>query len=674
MDPTPPGPAEPRGRRSGPLLGAAVLFVAAAEVAAAPHGGPTGMALEAAVRFGAWFLRGAAAAACLAGLGLPVARRLLGRDTGRPALFAATAFVAGWAVLVALAVPLLAVGRFTPLAWIVPAAVGATVAAVGAARSIRIGAGWIPGMVRGGDARTPWRVVVVLVLAVTAVMASAPPDSRDEMAYHLVIPQRWAASGSWATPPGNPHAFFPANAEVLLSWGLALAGTGGPRFLTLLAGLLTLAVLAEIGRWRWPAWSALAALLATPLVPASLAVASSEWPLVLALVAGWLLSRPGAARGPGGSALSWALALGTKYTALPLVGLMVAQRVWSARRTGRAAVRLVLALALAATALALPWYARNAAATGDPVYPFGSLLSREGAAAGGRADGEAIVRYSGLDGAWRVVPLLGHALVEPRVDERLTPLCFLVVTAVVLAGWRRPGLPWAAVTGCLLLFSAFSPSARIFLPVIVLAWMWLPPFLDGIDHHRPARWLWNGMVLLLLALAAPLLSAQWVLVDGGAAVAYLSGQITRDSMLERRGLLTPVVQQIAREELGDARLWIWGEDEVFWFRRWTWSDSPYRLPEAIRLAARGEAVLDAAVARWHITGIVIDRTRIPEPLETVTLPDGPRRPVPPGARRTVLDWLARRTQLVARDGRFEYRRLVRADRTDRLSPAPSPRP
>jgi len=674
MDPTPPEPAEPRRRRSGPLLGAAVLFVVAAEVVAGPHGGPTGMALEAAVRFGTWLLRGAAAAACLSGLGVPIARRLLGRDTGRPALFAATTFVAGWGVLSVLALPLLALGRFTPLAWILPATVGASVAAVGAARWIRSGAGRPPGTGTGRDGRTLWRAVVVLVLAVTAVMASAPPDSRDEMAYHLVIPQRWAASGSWATPPGNPHAFFPANAEVLLSWGLALAGAGGPRFLTLLAGLLALGVLVEAAGRKWAAWSALAALLATPLVPASLAVASSEWPLVLALVAGWHLSRPGAARGPGGAALSWALALGTKYTALPLVGLMVAQRVWSGRRTGRAAVRLVLGLILAASALALPWYARNAAATGDPVYPFGSLLSRGGSVADDRADGEAIVRYSGLDGAWRLVPLLGHALVEPRVDERLTPLCFLVVAGVVLAGWRRPELPWAAVTGGLLLFSSFSPSARIFLPVLVLAWMWLPPFLDALDDHRPARWLWNGLVALLMALAVPLLAAQWVLVDGGAAVAYLSGQITRDSMLERRGLLTPVVRQIAREEPGDARLWIWGEDEVFWFRRWCWSDSPYRLPEAVRLAARGEEALDAAVARWRITGIVVDRTRIPEPLETVTLRDGPRCPVPPGDRRTVLGWLAGRTRLVARDHRFEYRRLLRADRTGRPSPAPSRRP
>jgi hypothetical protein len=123
------------------------------------------------------------------------------------------------------------------------------------------------------------------------------------------------------------------------------------------------------------AWIAGGILLGVPIFPVwgSLAYADMVWALFefLAIAAylewraaprlGWIVL--------SGMMLGWAM--GSKYTALPLFPILLLA-VLSDSRGGSASGRIRAALWLGGSSLivALPWYAKNLALGGNPVYPF----------------------------------------------------------------------------------------------------------------------------------------------------------------------------------------------------------------------------------------------------------------------------------------------------------------
>src|SRR6185503_6632660 len=72
---------------------------------------------------------------------------------------------------------------------------------------------------------------IAAVLALAFLVATLPPGARDEVAYHLVVPRAWEASGTWLLRPDNYHWLFAGNMEVVWGWGLAAGGLGAPRVL-----------------------------------------------------------------------------------------------------------------------------------------------------------------------------------------------------------------------------------------------------------------------------------------------------------------------------------------------------------------------------------------------------------------------------------------------------------
>jgi hypothetical protein len=218
------------------------------------------------------------------------------------------------------------------------------------------------------------RRYLLMTLALTLPLALAPPTSWDGLFYHLTGPALYIDRGAITPLDVNiPHLAFPSLMETLFGLAMLVRGDIAAKLLHLAYGLLLAALVYRLSR-RWQSreaagWSLLL-LVAMPMVAVLAAWAYNDLALTFyqlaalyALLAyreserwGWLLV----------AGLLSGLALGLKYTAFPLPLVGLAYLLWQPRRPWRA----VAVFALLTGLVAAPWYLRNWAFTGNPVYPF----------------------------------------------------------------------------------------------------------------------------------------------------------------------------------------------------------------------------------------------------------------------------------------------------------------
>ena len=229
---------------------------------------------------------------------------------------------------------------------------------------------WRPGLVVG-----QWgRRYLALTLALAALLALTPPVSWDGMFYHLTGPALYIARGRIAPLDINiPHLAFPSLMEMLFGVAMLLRSDVAAKLLHLAYGLLIAAMVYRFGQ-RWQGqeeagWNLLL-LAGMPMIAVlagwaynDLALAFYQVATLYTLLAWHETGRWGWLR--VGGVLS-GLALGLKYTAfpLPLAGLVYV--IWEGKGRWRAVMTFVLFTGLVAS----PWYLRNWAFTGNPVYPF----------------------------------------------------------------------------------------------------------------------------------------------------------------------------------------------------------------------------------------------------------------------------------------------------------------
>lgn len=226
---------------------------------------------------------------------------------------------------------------------------------------------------------------VVLVSAAVALVAGtaawlaalAPPESTDELAYHLPEARTLADTHTLHLMLGSDRIYgnLPTLAETL--YGEALTIRGVPLthaiHLTLLASFALLA--AGVVRSLWGSRAAALAVAGIALYPGLLSNAVTgyidagatafEVGAVL-LFALWAVRREPGLVGPG--ALLLGFALGIKYTALPtaaLAGALLGVVVVRERRW-----RLAAAAASLTVASCGYWYGKNLVRLGNPVFPF----------------------------------------------------------------------------------------------------------------------------------------------------------------------------------------------------------------------------------------------------------------------------------------------------------------
>lgn len=579
-------------------------------------------------------------------------------------------WAAGWAVIVALGLITLAAGCYSPLLWqiVAPAAwlflLGWMVAtrwdilrslADGVRRS-------------GSDAirLVSWRALLVAVGAAAGVHASLPPDTRDELSYHLVMPELWAGQGNWWLPLDNFHLAFPGNCELMWGWAGAVSGPLAPRFITVAFALLTMALLdgwmAERQTARWIRDVSLTFLAVTPLALTAASICYVEWPLLFFLILGWRLSRLSLTDQPtaalGWTAVCWGIAAGTKYTAPLFVALLGLQ--WlAALARGRTVKALVAGCALAAsvTVLAGPWFVRNWMATGDPVFPLGAAV---GFVSDSPHDPEVLSQYADLQGAWRWVPWLYHATADAVGDHRLHPLWPMLHLAVLFIGWRwRRDLPWSAVLVSTAALAWFNPAPRIYLPLMLLVWLFLPRILEEFPGTGADRRLVSLTVGLMAAVSLPI-ALHFMFAPGGRAVPdYLLGVTGKDSYLAERGLVGPATAWVARHTSPDARIWTWCEDRTLYLERWARSDSPYGPPAFLRIVEGGGAAsLDVELANTAVDYVLLRRDRCPESWKTATF-EKRHWEIDPDVTTQLTTWSQMRLEELIRDDRHILFRVRR---------------
>jgi hypothetical protein len=238
-------------------------------------------------------------------------------------------------------------------------------------------------------------------LAVALFGACLPPgvlwngEARgyDVLEYHLEVPREYFDAGRITFLPHNVYASFPQQVEILYLLLMYLAG--GPLAAAIPAQLLhvALGILTVVALMAWtpPGWPRLIVAVAAGSVPWLAYLGCLAYVelgvLFFAAVAGGLVvwgarppsrsleNRPSAGDSGVGYYLSAGLcaglAGGCKYTALALIGAALAVTLLCLV-TGAFRVRLRrLGWFLAGLIVAFsPWLIRNAAFTGNPVYPF----------------------------------------------------------------------------------------------------------------------------------------------------------------------------------------------------------------------------------------------------------------------------------------------------------------
>ncbi len=235
----------------------------------------------------------------------------------------------------------------------------------------------------GRQLRFPQRPspLIVLYLALTIglafTVALLPPTSWDSLSYHLRGPWLYLQAGQIYADIDIFSLNYPFLLEMLFMLAMAVRSDITAQlmhffFIFLLVGLVY--QVAVSGFKLRDGWTAVLLLLVTPLVLQLAPVAYNDLALAFTILASLLAF----IRWHEGQSTRWlllsglfsGLAMSLKYTSFvaPLfIGLWL---VWQHWRQPRQLLRLGLIFAVPALLVALPWFVKNWAFTGNPVYPF----------------------------------------------------------------------------------------------------------------------------------------------------------------------------------------------------------------------------------------------------------------------------------------------------------------
>lgn len=219
---------------------------------------------------------------------------------------------------------------------------------------------------------------LALMSAPSLFMSAAPPVARDALAYHLPIARRILDTGGLGVPVGDIYGFFPAGAEIVHAFAIALLGERAPATVHLLTGVAAAWILFDALRRRTgdlPAFVVAATFASAPVGVVFAGTAYVDLTLCMALAAA--VSLIDAFTGePDLRELAVAgvfagLAISIKYTALLYVGLLALPILLAARsRPVREAVKALGVYAMMAALCGSPFLIRNSLITGNPVFPF----------------------------------------------------------------------------------------------------------------------------------------------------------------------------------------------------------------------------------------------------------------------------------------------------------------
>ena len=300
--------------------------------------------------------------------------------------------------------------------------------------------------------------VILLYVLLDLFVTAAPISSPDALLYHAANPALFEQHHSIFEVPWNSSSYEPFSVEMLVLDGFLLWNSVQGAFAPLLLAIVAVAAVAGFTyrlAGRAAALLAAAIFFAQPFLVWEATSVFIESGLACAVaLAAWNLFRFARQGERGALILAGAFAGGA--AGMKYVGLIAALSIAAAvvvLLSRRVDGRTILAFALPAVAVALPWYVKNAALTGNPFYPhvFGGLnpsASRE------------------LD---RTMSSFGHG--HGALDFLLLPVRLLADAKSFDAGeFLSP------------LFLAFAPTALLIS-----------------QHRRVVLWVWTAVLLFVAA-------------------------------------------------------------------------------------------------------------------------------------------------------------------------------
>ena len=218
---------------------------------------------------------------------------------------------------------------------------------------------------------------LLLLAAVMNILATAAPETfYDALVYHLALPKLFLLRGRIGPIPENAFSGFPQGVEMLYGLALSLSNESLAALLHCSFGMAAaLAVWALLRRYA----SRDAGILGALLFYLSPIVLYGSWQsgndlggafyLVLALSAFSLAE--GSPAWPVLAGMFLGLAMGVKYTFVPMAGAFVLTAFWLRKRAGApTALKEAAGMATVAAAVSMPWLVKNVFFFGNPLYPF----------------------------------------------------------------------------------------------------------------------------------------------------------------------------------------------------------------------------------------------------------------------------------------------------------------
>jgi len=222
-----------------------------------------------------------------------------------------------------------------------------------------------------------WLALAAIGLAVfTGIVAAALPAVWwDPIAYHLPIVERALRVGAFAFDPAMTQSGFPLLGEAGALPAYAIAGSAGPAFVTLGAGVVLALLCGAVANRFEPKASLLAVALvaASPLwmwLSPSFYVDVPFAMFAVGAIAAPLLFDKAGDRGPWVGLLCGALAGAAAAVKIPGIATAFVAAIVLLSANGESRGRRLAWFALAFCLVALPWYVRSYVLAGDPIYPF----------------------------------------------------------------------------------------------------------------------------------------------------------------------------------------------------------------------------------------------------------------------------------------------------------------
>jgi len=468
-------------------------------------------------------------------------------------------------------------------------------------------------------------LVLGIAWLVAWLWATIPPTFFDELAYHLAIPQRAIATGTLQAIPWVFFTLMPHASDLLLGWGMAVAGDLGARathfsawVLCSLAAWALADAIAEPHGSPWIPTIVVGALATSPMLWFLATLPFAElWLTTAVLVSCVMLVTPGMYSRPWLflGLMLW-LVGAVKLSGLFWIAALLAAALvlgWSWKELSKAGAVMLAGMSL--------WWARAAYYTGNPIYPMaylwlgGTGWSDESQA---RVMGDMVYGSGGLG----VLGVLRLPWDMVRYPERfasagdagivaVTATCLLVALPIVarLAACgpeTRRRMDAAAVfmliAGVCWLLT--TPTTRYFAPALVIG---LTGLAGACFYLRP-----TGRIIGVLVLGAGALwgmqgfMAQHAFVFSSFQVAL--GRETGEAFLTRQ-LDHFKAARFVRDTLPkDARLLFVGETRPYYFAREAVAPSAYDSHPLYRWVQESSSPdgLTARLAAEGITHVVLN--------------------------------------------------------------------